>query len=82
MGLPPAWTAPIRTVTVPGASPAVAVTPDGAPGAVGPDGAATAMVWDAWTSPALATIVQSPGERAATSPVAPSTEQTDGVALP
>ena len=82
MGLPPAWTAPIRTVTVAGAFPAVAVTPDGAPGATGPDGGATAKVWEAWTSPALATIVQSPTARASTSPVAPSTEQVDGVALP
>ena len=82
MGPPPAWTPPIRTVTVAGAPPAVAVTPDGAPGAVGPDGAAMVNVWDAWTSPALATIVQSPSARAATSPVAPSTEQVTGVELP
>ena len=40
-----------------------------------------AKVREPWTSPALATMVQSPGARAAVSPVAGSTEQVAGVAL-
>jgi hypothetical protein len=81
-GLPPACTPPNWTLTVAGALPAAAVTPEGAPGTVGIMGAAMANVWDDWRSPALATIVQSDAARATTSPVVRSTEQVPGVALP
>src|SRR5512146_2064372 len=50
MGLPPAWTAPTATSTVPGASPAEARTTVGAPGADGAGGGATGKSRDAWAS--------------------------------
>jgi hypothetical protein len=81
MGLPPLTVPPIFTVTEFAVSPTVALTPVGTPGAVVAVGAATVILWVAWSVPALATMTQSPVASAITRPVAAATEQTLGDAL-